>query len=432
MKYFRNTIALLTLALTLILTACDYNDDLNNSIAIQNHQYIQDYDYMVETLRQNFPYTGIASRRFGIDFEANIAAGRELLFAEEIIDNAQFIQHISRHIINPMRQLGHLSVQSTDNLHLILGNIYRGPINYNGEFIDLGEYAITYWGAKFEQLVRSDIAQKHYGNIEVDLGAYEPQMIRRNNLTTHIVDDELGVALVRVSQFWHYNIDHDLQIMKEFYSEIEDFNHLILDFRGNPGGFTRYFIQLFMAPNVSQDLEFSVYTLFMGGDHNLAWFEADTNDARAFADTDLIKHNAADYMAGGFPLFNADDAAFLDYIIPRPIEIRSTGEMLFDGKIWILIDDNSASAVEYAAMYARATGFATIVGAPTRGVTGGGLVGFFALPNSGIIIRYDFGLFIDEYGRAIDEYGVMPDYFNREGLNALETTLELIREMEEK
>jgi len=84
--------------------------------------------------------------------------------------------------------------------------------------------------------------------------------------------------------------------------------------------------------------------------------------------------------------------------------------------------------VVYVLLYAIAANFATVVGTPTRGVTGGGMVGFFALPNTGIVVRYDFGLFVDQYGRAIDEFGVFPHYFNRPGLNALQTTIQLIHE----
>jgi len=420
---------LLAFSLIFILTACVYDNE--NPIAVHNAQFIEDYDYLVEVLRQNFPYIGIAQRRFGVDFEAMAARGRELLLTEvEITSPQHFWFHINQHIIWPMRSLGHLSVQDAGTLHLILGNIFRGPIDYNGEFIELYRHEITYWSAKFVNLVHSDVAQRFYGYIEVDLGNYEPGMVRPNNLTTQIIDAEAGIALVRVAQFWHYNIEYDMAIMREFYEEISDFNHLILDFRGNGGGFTRYFVQLFMAPNIPYDIDVEIYTMFMGGSHNLAWFEADVRDVLAFSGGELQKLYAADYTMGRFPYLNPIDAASLTYIISHPSHIRSTGEMLFDGKIWILVDRGSASAVEYAVMYAMAADFATIVGEPTRGVTGGGMVGFFALPNTGMIIRYDFGLFIDQYGRAIDEYGVMPHHLNRQGYNALETTLQLIQEME--
>jgi C-terminal processing protease CtpA/Prc len=133
-------------------------------------------------------------------------------------------------------------------------------------------------------------------------------------------------------------------------------------------------------------------------------------------------------MSGRFELMNENDRAMLDYIIPCPIKIKSTGEQLFSGEVWILVNGSSASAVEYAVMYAMATDFATIVGSPTRGVTGGGLPAFFVLPNTGLVIRYDYGYFIGPTGRAIDEFGITPDYLNLPGKNALETVLHMIKE----
>ncbi|MCL2753942.1 MAG: S41 family peptidase [Defluviitaleaceae bacterium] len=431
MKNFRYALITFLVVIFFALSACDYYEN-EHPLAEVNAQFIEDFDYLVDVLRQNYPYIGIAYRRFGADFETNVARGRELLLTElEITSPQHFQSHINRYVINPMRQLGHLSVQTREGLHLILGNIYRGPIDYNGDFMELYDYELTYWSAKFVKIARSDIAQRFYGFIEVDLG-YEAGMVFPNNLQTQIINAEAGIAAVRVSQFWHYNIEHDMEIMRDFYAQIDGFNHLILDFRGNPGGFTRYFVQLFMAPNIPYDISVEIYTMFMGGSHNLAWFDADVRDARTFVDIDLQKFYTAEYTLGQFPYLNYNDAAFLTHIVPRPSLVRSTGEILFDGKIWILVDGNSASAVEYAVMYAMAADFATVVGTPTRGVTGGGLVGFFALPNTGMIIRYDFGLFIDSYGRAIDEFGVTPHYLNRQGLNALQTTLELIQEMEER
>ena len=52
---------------------------------------------------------------------------------------------------------------------------------------------------------------------------------------------------------------------------------------------------------------------------------------------------------------------------------------------------------------------------------------FFALPNTGFIIRYNPTLILDSSGRPL-EYGTQPHFFNRPGLDALETVLELIEE----
>ncbi|MDR2166290.1 MAG: hypothetical protein LBE35_00390 [Clostridiales bacterium] len=406
------------LILLLVFAGCEYAD-----LSYSNAEYIQDFEYMLEVLRENFPYFGIAERRFGANTERIIDNTRRALLEAEITDADRFADILQLNFIMPLRSIGHLSLQDRDVLHLILGNIYRGPIDYNGEPIYMHGRDFTYWGLKFKAVARSEAAQQFYGLIEVDLG-YEYGMIMPNNVITEVLTPG-EVAYIRVNQFWHYNIPHDKAIVFDFYEEIRGFDHLILDFRGNPGGFTRYFIQIFMAPNIPYDLKLDIYTLFMGGAHNLAWIAPTKDDARVFYDSELQKI-PLDEMLYRFPNLHPGDAAKLDYILPHPVQIRSTGEMLFDGKIWILVDPFSASAVEYALLYAIAADFATIVGAPTRGVTGGALTAFATLPNTGLILRYDFGYFIDATGRAIDEFGVAPHYTNLPGQNALQTVMYLI------
>ena len=73
---------------------------------------------------------------------------------------------------------------------------------------------------------------------------------------------------------------------------------------------------------------------------------------------------------------------------------------------------------------------AILVGETTRGVHGNpGMEGMhFALPNTGIIIRYDMGMVVCRRTGIIFEEGIPPHYFNLPGMDALQTALALIEE----
>jgi len=111
----------------------------------------------------------------------------------------------------------------------------------------------------------------------------------------------------------------------------------------------------------------------------------------------------------------------------QPSELQTQ----FNGKIWMLVDENMFSAAQWVATFYKEIGFATLVG----NTTGGGLAfcsvamfsNYITLPNTGIIVRYDTMLSLDPRGRPI-EYGTEPHYFNRPGMDALETVLALIEE----
>jgi len=136
---------------------------------------------------------------------------------------------------------------------------------------------------------------------------------------------------------------------------------------------------------------------------------------------------AREYVAANnLQQFNQDDLALLDYALVWEIEITpAENNTPFSGEIWLLVDGGSASASEMAAKISINTGFATVVGEPTAGVTFTTHT-FAALPNTGIAFRIDLGYTIDQYGRSIEEFGVIPQILNAEDMDALETVLAII------
>jgi len=110
-----------------------------------------------------------------------------------------------------------------------------------------------------------------------------------------------------------------------------------------------------------------------------------------------------------FPYFNEADLDVLHYVVPWESEIEPREDNIpFAGEIWLLVDDQSASASELAAMQSISSGFATVVGTPTMGVSPAITI-FVPLPNTGILFRVDTGYMIDDLGRSIEEFGVTPD-----------------------
>jgi C-terminal processing protease CtpA/Prc len=96
----------------------------------------------------------------------------------------------------------------------------------------------------------------------------------------------------------------------------------------------------------------------------------------------------------------------------------------------MLIDENVASAANQVAAFYKYTRFATLVGETTGGISGSPAVAssnHFVLPNTGIIVRYDAAYVTTAFGHPL-EMGIEPHHFNRPGLCALETVLELINE----
>jgi hypothetical protein len=243
-----------------------------------------------------------------------------------------------------------------------------------------------------------------------------------DNIVTVIIEED-RIAYLRINSFLG-NMAFDSETLFPFYEEIQDFEHLIIDVRGNGGGWVDYFPQLVFGMLVNEASDFFTYEFFMASEITEGFFINPTSMSGGVL-YDIVP--AAEFVAAGdFPKFNQADLEVLDYVIIRHAEMAPHDYGTpFAGEVWLLVDGGSASASENAAVLSMATGFATVVGEPTAGVTGV-LYTFAALPNTGILFRIDIGYTIDQYGRSIEEFGVIPQIHNVPGFDALETVLALI------
>jgi C-terminal processing protease CtpA/Prc len=129
--------------------------------------------------------------------------------------------------------------------------------------------------------------------------------------------------------------------------------------------------------------------------------------------------------------FNQDDLEHLSYAVEfiyriEPIEWGFP----FNGKIWLLTGNRTSSAGERVAIEAMSSGFATLAGERTGGISTGDRM-FIHLPNTNIIQPVDVGYVVDSLGRAQTEFGVIPHYLTPPRVNALDMVLAIIAEMDE-
>lgn len=217
----------------------------------------------------------------------------------------------------------------------------------------------------------------------------------------------------------------ELAQLLEFYEEISDFNHLIIDFRNHLGGMSLFAEDLFFSPLISEPLEVSIHQFFRKPFINL--LRENPNDI--YENLNLVP--ATTFIGeNNFYNLHPDDIEFLDYSsVSRRTIYPASINFPFSGRIWFLVNSQTASAAELAVLHAMSIDFATVVGTNTSGIMPA-TRSYIALPNSGIIFQYDVGYFIDETGRSLEEFGITPHYPNRPGLDALNTVLQMIEEIE--
>jgi hypothetical protein len=399
---------------------------------------LEDFDYLTRTLEESFPFYGTARRKFGLDLH------RQKSFARNAVGNINtarsdsqilrdFADIISNHIVSPMRTMGHL-----------LG-LWAGSSRYDIQLALIkldGSYEIPWYPNLYanhlNRMFTSPTAVRYYGNPleNVDLDSYVQSILftpTPNNVTFNIIQPG-SVAYIRMRSMSTANAAHDGELIAAFAETIGDFDHLIVDLRGNQGGSANNFLRYIIAPLIDEPASLYYYVFFKGGEHVLQFDDIYHRDVQWQFDNGLTLHaDAARFpvsdILSSLPGANADDFASLRYGFKRELTVRpAANRWAFDGRLWILIDGGSYSAAEISAALAKESGVATVVGAPTFGSFGGYTAAFIGLPNTGVIIRYDYGYVTDLQGRSLEEFGVIPHIYNRPGMDALATALAVIAE----
>ena len=410
---------------------------------------LYDFDHMVNLILENSVWDNIIYRRLGIPFDQHVARNRAYIenmvprewpvILEEIPlrdgDDARSLAAnylaslLTFDFAMPLQGIGHLGMRHLSIYRMQAAGLYRALHN---EDFDLTNSFINL--LMLDAFLHPD-AVWFYGEIEVDLDeevSTWPE-IPGNIVTEILVPGE--VAYLGIQSFLSCPFFDDLTILP-FLQEVQDFNHLIIDIRGNAGGYANYFAPFIFQRLISETMEVSSHEFFTTGDVAAIWMDALLRTVIYMEPEDgwpegyyLNVVPAADFAAErGLNLMNRADLARLDYVIVSASTVQPAEDSVnFGGQIWLLVDGGSASASVGAALLTQYTGFATIVGEPTSGVMSA-VFSYNVLPNTGIIWRIDIGHFTDAYGRSVEEHGVIPDVLNFPGMDAVETVLALIAE----
>ena len=236
--------------------------------------------------------------------------------------------------------------------------------------------------------------------------------------------------------------------LQNFIAEIQGYEHVIIDLRHIGGGWIENFVYLFIAPNISEPISFQEFSFIKSGElskntYETAFAEAE-HIARFFSSahfllrkvsltplvpaTDFVQHHNLINM-------NQEDLENLAYGFTLETRITPSYSQLVRRQlqaenIWLLIGPNNYSGAEWVARLSEKAGF-TIVGEQANRRIGGAGRATFQLPNTRHFITMDTFYITDSTGRAMEEFPIEPHYFNRPGMDALQTTLAIIAERSE-
>ena len=441
-----------------IVNTMQHNMAVNRFHNISRETMLEDFDYLMEALEGSWPFFNLSVSANDVDVR-ELADNMRVLIMDpntNINNPHDFLDMLHTYFLQPIGGLGHLyAIIHYQEYFAVLSNFIENIERGARQNLDA---VVDYYTRELELYKRPEVAMfyqtlREAGGSTVAQGrAWPPRASFDAPVLEADILEEGRIAYLNINMMIHPiresryrggNMGRYEVMMYNFYNEIGDFDHLIIDMRGNPGGQTAHFDIFVAGPLLSESITFPGYVFYKGGEYDRT---ARSNfDPRAFDinfGMDFDGERTAFDLARPLPYLDRD----IDFrygfaseytILPgryHSNQFATMGtEVAFDGKIWMLIDERTASAAEGAAAIFKYAGIATLVGDATWGIMGtmfDATSAMMSLPNTGIVIRIDIGYFTNPYGQALQGYGIMPHYFNRDGLDALETVLEMIGEGE--
>ena len=207
-------------------------------------------------------------------------------------------------------------------------------------------------------------------------------------------DEKKKLGYMSIKSFYYGNIQKDKQKIFDFYNEIEDYETLIIDIRGNGGGAEAYWTDLLVAPLIKEELSYKYHSIYRNGEYIKPFIEE-----RIGKKIKRLKNKNSNKKDKEIKKVFDEIGSNFSYYEEFKYDVKPSKEKInFKGKIYLLVNDEVYSAAESFSIFSKATNFATLVG----NITGGDGIGMdpilLPLPNSGLVVRFPA------------EVGIAPDY----------------------
>ena len=348
-------------------------------------QKVIDFEYLYAVLRDNYPFFGVAERKYGVDWLAK--HDEYVLRLKATADDAAYYRELN----SILRELhdGHLDFSPT-----IKYSKFKPSLDGLGPDFEPWSRAMhrdsvraVYW----EQL----LAKKDVEHKPVKKKSLPKQRGKKSYYADTLLCNG-KIALMRLSSLPYEKISVDSLRIASFLSTISEADYLIIDIQGNSGGSELYWSRLVVSRLIPKPITYFSTQIVRGGEINREYCPEFFEEAESLTGE----------VCSGLP-DELYDGTF--YLRKYPCEVAASDPIAFRGKIYLLVDRKVFSSAGGWADFCKQTGWATVVG-ETTGVQGIGRDPIvISLPESGLLLRYPYCNGINADGTFNGEVGVRPD-----------------------
>lgn len=360
---------------------------------LTNEEFIEDFDFMYETLMSYYPYFDVNKKVHKIDWLENRAIYRDKV--SQCKTGEEFYE-IMNYILSDLHN-GHTHLLGTD-YGLQYYVLYKSMPRFD-------------WRVHMAKIFEKPRVQARYAvtneNIDKILEAqanYEPKKTNDRNVTIgDVIPKKAGYIAIKqmiTPDLSLPSFKAEYEIIKSYLEKVKDYPILIIDIRQNGGGNSNYWSEFLMPLIVDRSYSQKTYTFIKEGPlfskiRRQSGFKKLTNDI-------ILGFN---FPGGTFNMIK-DFSYFGSHtgkVVPHKDSIK------FKGKIYFLVDKHVYSSSEKLASFAKESKLATLVGERTGGDGIGSDPMLVDLPNSGYILRFSKEMGVTEKGSINELDQTEPD-----------------------
>lgn len=359
------------------------DDSSDNYHLLTTQEKLEDFEYLYQVLLENYPYFEMNQKVNGIDWLALKSVYREEVRKTD--NNLEFqitLDSMLKDLNNPHTIL--LTINSYELFRSLYESAGLAP------WVDVlndAKAVNRYLGSNSQTYVNQPLKPK----------------VVENNVHTEILEED-RIAYIKIKTLSYGNIDADKDVIFPFFDQIQDYDFLLIDIRGNGGGATQYFEENIISKLITEPIQYSAYYLFKGGAFSQPFIAYTLGES--FDDLQPISEMVQDENIKNLSL---SDETGIKFYYKQTDEIVPKASVQFDGMIFLLIDKGVYSSADKFAYVAKETKFATLVGETTYG----GGIGFDSLlcmlPNSGFVFRFDCVMGLTSDGVSNEAFRTIPD-----------------------
>ncbi|MBP2022611.1 hypothetical protein J2Z44_002434 [Clostridium punense] len=346
-------------------------------------QKLNDFEYMYTILKDDYPYFEVNKRQNGVDW---LSMKDKYISKIKATNNDVDFYKVLENILSEFNN-GHVSMINKD-FYSLMQNLYEKDANSSEAWLSQ---------------LNSEVAKERYSSMPNSKDVPKnSKYIVPNNVKTNLLEKD-KVAYMAIHSFNSFNIEGDMKIINPFLQSIKDYKALIIDIRGNGGGDTRYWSDNIVPMLLNSTVTDTQYLAFRGGNYVEQFIKSRLG--YSYFSLSKISDMDSDVLKNSPPELKTD----FKYYSTNNTSYKPMNSIGFNGRVFLLIDNGVFSSAEAFAVFAKDTGFATLIGEKT----GGDGIGFdpaiCTLPNSGYIFRFPLEMGLTSDGTSNFEHKTEPD-----------------------